>query len=89
MPYSRLTLIACTLVVALTSAGFLHRGPAVPNYKSWKEALKVVPCDDVTKDGRDYKVTWNVVVDGKSFSNRTIREPDLIEVIERHCPLKH
>ena len=33
--------------------------------------------------------TWAVIVDGKSFSSRTIREPDLVEVIEGRCFPKH
>jgi len=89
MATSRLALITCTLLVALTSAGFFHRAPALPNFKTWKDALEVVPCKNVSKDGKDFKVTWAVIVDGKSFSSRTIREPDLIEVIERRCFPKH
>ena len=57
MTTSRLALITCTLLVALTSAGFLHRAPALPNFKTWKEALKFVPCENVAQDGKDFKVT--------------------------------
>ncbi|WP_298106331.1 hypothetical protein [Bradyrhizobium sp.] len=97
------------LIVCLLTGGFIETAsagsmmllgagsssPSLPRFegKDLREILKEVPCDKITKDGRDFKIAAILVVDhGKEQETLTqpvISQEDQIREIEKHCPEGH
>jgi hypothetical protein len=83
---NRLKVFVGGLLMALILGGWIH-GSAVATFegKTWKEALATVPCQNVTKDGKDLKISGTVIVDGNQFPSPTITKDDLMDPLEKRC----
>ena len=92
MRTNRLALFGSCLLMTVVLGGWIH-GSATLTVKgaTWKEALAQVPCQDVTKDGKDLKISGVIlVVDGQPQPNPLIiTKEDQIEMLDKKCFPRH
>jgi hypothetical protein len=89
MPTNKLALFAAALFMAVAFGGWTHGSAPTFEGANWHEVLEKVPCQYVTKVGKDLKIAVTLVVDGKTFKNPTITEEDRIKELEKRCFPKH
>jgi hypothetical protein len=91
MRICQVILLGGALFLAATSADarLLHGGSATFEGKTWEEALAKLPCQSISKDGKDLKISATLVVDGTAYQNPAITKEDLIKPVDRRCFSKH
>jgi hypothetical protein len=72
------------IVVAFASGGWIHGIPTFEG-RTWQDALARVPCQDVVRDGHFFRISAQVVVDGKPFKDPVIKDDELIRELEARC----
>jgi hypothetical protein len=86
---NRLAVFASALLMVPVLGGWTHGSPPTFEAANWHEVLEKIPCQYVTKAGKDLKIAVKIIVDGKTFQNPTITEEERIRELDKRCFPKH